>query len=148
MFQPEDGTLELFARGGRAVHEPLQAAFCQAVLDVKAEPANPLRPAFTLDHLLDPNFPLVTDPGDRVAEAKIVRLRLEPKTAPGSHIELKADPKGDPGEIIQMLDHYCQSGHVSPARVHVRQAGFRINLFDGVGTRASQSSATKWRGSR
>jgi type I restriction enzyme R subunit len=68
--------LELFARGGKKVHGPLQEAFCQTVLGVEVGAADPLRAAYQLDHLLDPDFPLRTDAADRVAEARIIRMRL------------------------------------------------------------------------
>lgn len=134
VFTPDDGALELFARGGRKVNAALQEAFCQSVLGVDAGDTDPLKPAYQLDHLLDENFPLRTDPADHVAEARIVRLRLEPKAAPLSYIELKADPKGHPSEIFQMLAHYCSTQNVSPGRVRVRQVSFRVTFMqDGVG---------------
>lgn len=134
VFMPEDGALELFARGGRKVNAALQEAFCQSVLGVDAGDTDPLKPAYQLDHLLDENFPLRTDPVDRVADARIARLRLEPKAAPLSYIEVKADPKGHPSEIFQMLVHYCKTQNVSPGRVRVRQVSFRVTfMHDGVG---------------
>lgn len=134
VFTPEDGALELFARGGRKVNAALQEAFCQSVLGVDAGDTDPLKPAYQLDHLLDENFLLRTDPADRVADARIVRLRLEPKAAPLSYIELKADPKGHASEIFQMLAHYCDAQNVAPARMRVRQATFRLKfMHDGVG---------------
>lgn len=134
VFAPAEGALELFARGGREVNAALQEAFCRSVLGVDAGDTDPLRPAYQLDHLLDENFPLRTDPADRVADARIMRLRLEPKAAPLSYIELKADPKGHPSEIFQMLAHYCNTHNVSPGRVRVRQASFRLTfMHDGVG---------------
>lgn len=134
VFAPGEGALELFARGGRKVNAALQEAFCRSVLGVDAGDTDPLKPAYQLDHLLDENFPLRTDPADRVADARIMRLRLEPKAAPLSYIELKADPKGHPSEIFQMLAHYCKTQNVSPGRVRVRQVSFRVTLMhDGVG---------------
>ena len=133
-FHPDEGALELSVRGGKKVQEPLQTAFCRAVLEIDADPADPLKPAYQLDHLLNENFPLTTDPADRVAEARIVRLKLEPRTAPLSHIELKADPKGPPNEIFQMLAHYCNPANASAARMRVRQVGFRLT-FMGNGAR-------------
>lgn len=129
VFTPTEGALELFVRGGRKVYEPLQVAFCQATLGADVDPADPLQPAYRLDHLLDPSFQLRWDPADRIAEARIVRLRLEPKAAPLSHIEVKADPKGHASEIHQMIAHYLDREHVSPARMRVGQAGFRITFM-------------------
>ena len=98
--------------------------------------ADPLRPAYQLDHLLDPNFPLATDPSDRVAEARIVRMRLEIRSEPLSYIELKADPKTPPDHIHTMMGLYLNSQTLPRQRVRVRQARFKLTFAsDGNGRR-------------
>lgn len=129
VFSPADGSLEFFVRGGKKVYQPLQVAFCRAVLGADVDPADPLKPAYRLDHLLDPNFQLRWDPGDRIAEARIVRMRLEPKAAPLSYIELKADLKGHASEIHQMIAHYLNEQNASAFRMRVGQVGFRITFM-------------------
>jgi hypothetical protein len=129
VFTPPEGALELFARGGKKVWAPLQVAFCRAVLGVEVDAVDPLKPAYQLDHLLDANFPLRTNPTDGVADARIIRMRLEPKAAPMSYIELKADWKGHPTEIYQMLDHYLDEHNAPVSAFRLRQAGFRLTLI-------------------
>lgn len=43
VFNPSDGTLDVYAKGGKKVYEPLQQRFCKAVLDVDTGPADPKR---------------------------------------------------------------------------------------------------------
>ena len=68
VFNSDDGSMEVYAKGGKKVWEPLQKAFCKAVLGQDIDPVDPLQPTFKLDHLLDPSFQLITDPMDRVEE--------------------------------------------------------------------------------
>ncbi|MFN9131425.1 MAG: hypothetical protein ACK5XO_01950, partial [Phycisphaerales bacterium] len=89
VYNADDGSLEVFAQGGKKVWEPLQCAFCKAVLGRSVAPADPLRPTFMLDHLLAPNSPLPLEATDGVEEAKITRMRIVPRGSSG-YIEIKA----------------------------------------------------------
>ena len=134
VLTPSEGALELHARGGKKVWAPLQEAFCLAVLAVDVGAADPLKPAYQLDHLLDSNFPLRTDPNDGIADARIIRMRLEPKAAPMSHIEVKADRKGHPTEIYQMMEYYLNQRNAPASAFRLHQASFRVTLLgDGRG---------------
>jgi hypothetical protein len=62
VYNPTDGTLDLFAQGGRKVHDELQKRFCGAVLGAQVEPAPPNRPVYQLDHLKNPAFAFPTEP--------------------------------------------------------------------------------------
>jgi hypothetical protein len=46
VYSPNDGSLDLIAKGGQDLHYPLQKAFCQAVLGIDVEPADPIRPVY------------------------------------------------------------------------------------------------------
>ena len=135
VFSPTDGSLDLFARGGNKVYTALQQAFCRAVLGIEVGPEDPLRPAYQLDHVLDPNCPLPTESGDQIAEVRITRMRLESRDAPGRYIEVKANPKGPPDDIYQMIQHDLDHRSVAPSLVRVRQAGFRLLFMSENGAK-------------
>lgn len=135
VFAPNDGSLDLFARGGSKVYTPLQQAFCRATLGIEVGPEDPLRPAYQLDHLLNPNCPLPTDPAVRIAEARITRMRLEWRDAFGRYIEVRANPKGPPEEVYQMIQHDLNYRSVTSARVRVRQASFRLTFMSDNGAK-------------
>lgn len=128
VFSPTHGTLELFARGGRKVQQSLQQLFCQSVLGMHTVPDPAPGPAYHLDHLLEPNCPLPTRPEDGIADARLLRIRLEPVEAPESYIELKADPRGPVGDIYHKIDRFLNRHHLSPGRVNVTKAAFRLML--------------------
>jgi len=127
VYNAADGAMEVFAQGGKKVWEPLQLAFCQAVLGEEVDPADPLRPSFQLDHLLTPDFPLPTDPKDGVEEARITRLRLAPRGS-GGYIEIKADPKGHPNDIYRKIERWLKAGSIMAAGTRVLQATFHLKF--------------------
>jgi hypothetical protein len=133
VYNHEDGSMELFAQGGKKVWEPLQAAFCETVLGVDVDPAEPLRPSFHLDQLLTPNFPLDTDPRDRVEESRITRLRLVPRGS-GGYVEIKADPRAHPNDIYHKIERWLKAENIPAETTQVKQATFRLAFqHDGPG---------------
>jgi len=133
VYNSGEGTMESYAPGGRQVREPLEAAFCQAVLGVEVAPADPLRPSYKLDHLLQTDFPLATDPHDRVAEARITAMRLSPTGSNGS-VEIKADIKGAPNDIYRKIERWLDDTHLPRESTRVLKATFRLTFqHDGPG---------------
>jgi hypothetical protein len=126
VYNAGDGSMELFAQGGKKVWEPLQTAFCQAVLDEEIDPADPMRPAYQLDHLLTPDFPLPTDPADGVEEARITLLRIAPRGS-GGYIEIKADPKGHRSDIYRKIERWIKAGVVVDG-ARVLKASFHLKF--------------------
>jgi len=127
VYNGDDGSMELFAPGGKKVWEPLQAAFCLAVLEEEVEPVDPLRPSFQLDHLLTPDIALPTDPRDGVEEARIARLRLVPRGS-GGYIEIKADPKAHRNDIYRKIERWLKTENVPANTTRVTQATFRARF--------------------
>jgi len=123
-YSAEEGTLSMYAKGGREVHQSLHGAFCRTVLQVDTEPCELLGPTYRLDHLLDPDFPLICDPEDRVAEARILAMDLEIHNQPGRRIGVRGNRYADD---IHAMIRQCLS--VPTAELTVRQAKFRLKLL-------------------
>jgi len=133
VYNDDEGSMEVYAPGGKKVWAPLQVAFCKAVLGIDVPPADPLRPSFHLDHLMTPNFPLPTDPNDMVDEARIMRLRLAPRGA-GGYVEVKADPKAGPDDIHRKINRWLKMENIPAERTRVAQATFSLKfVHDGPG---------------
>lgn len=127
VYNGDDGSMELYAQGGKKVWEPLQAAFCAAVLDEEVDPADPMRPSFELDHLLTPNYALPTNPRDGVEEARITRLRLAPRGG-GGYIEIRADPKAHRNDIYHKIERWITPESIPADGTRVLQATFRLKF--------------------
>lgn len=127
VYNSGEGTMELYAPGGRQVRVPLEAAFCKAVLQIDVDAAAPLRPSYRLDHLLQTDYPLAADPNDLVAEARITMLRLAPIGSGGS-VEIKADIKGPPNDIYRKIERWLSEKHLSRDSTQVLKATFRLTF--------------------
>lgn len=133
VYNSGEGTMESYAPGGRQVREPLELAFCQAVLGLEVGPADPLRPSYKLDHLLRTDYPLVTDPRDRITEARITAMRLSPQGSNGS-VEIKADIKGPPNDIYRKIARWLSDKHLPRETTCVQKVTFRLTFQnDGPG---------------
>lgn len=76
VFCPEDGSLELVAKGSQAIQYPLQQAFCRSVLGIDVKPTDPVRPVYDLSVLFDPTFTFPTDPSDHIESMRLERVQL------------------------------------------------------------------------
>jgi len=133
VYNSGEGTMESFAPGGRQVRQPLEAAFCKAVLDVDVEPADPLRPSYRLDHLLTTEYPLATDPNDEIADARIMMMRLAPAGG-GGWVEIKTDPKASTNDIYRKIDRWLSDKHLPRDTTSVLKVTFRLTFHhDGHG---------------
>lgn len=127
VYNGDEGSLEIYAPGGNKVWAPLQIVFCKAVLGKDIPPADPLRPSYRLDHLLQHNFPLATDPGDRVEDARITRLRIVQRGT-GGHIEVKADPRADRNDIYRKMERWLRRENLPVEGLRVIQATFSMRF--------------------
>lgn len=128
VYNPADGSMEVYAPGGKKVWEPLQGAFCRAVLGENIALSDPHRPPFRLDHLVTPNLPLPTDPDDRVEDARITRLRLAPRGS-GGYVEVKADPRAHRNDIYRKIERWLRAENLPPEAVRVSQATFSLRFI-------------------
>lgn len=133
VYNADDGSMEVFAQGGKPVWEPLQQAFCTSVLGRDVDPADPLRPTFRLDHLLTPDFPLPLEATDGVEEARITRMRIAPRGSAG-YVEVKADPKASRNDIYRKIERWLRTENVGTDGVKVLSASFSMRFsHDGPG---------------
>lgn len=128
VYNGDEGSLELYALGGKKVWSPLQVTFCKAVLRKDVPPADPLRPSYLLDHLLQQNLSLATDPAHRIDDARITRLRIVPRGS-GGYIEIKADPRSDRNDIYRKLDRWLRHENLPVESLRVAQATFSLRFI-------------------
>lgn len=133
VFCPNDGSLELYARGGKKVHEPLQELFCRAAIGLDIGPVQPNRAAYKIDGLKDASFPLPTDPADRIAEVRVRKLRLEVIGTPHQRITLEADPKGHRNDIYHMIERFLNAQNLPLSKLRVTLVTFRLTFMSDGG---------------
>lgn len=127
VYNSNEGTMESYAPGGKKVREPLEALFCEAVLGVKVDPGTPVRPSYTLDHLLQTDYPLATDPRDRIVEARITAMTLSPVGSDAS-VLIKASRKGTPNDIYRKIERWLSDKHLPRESTRVLKVTFRLTF--------------------
>lgn len=128
VYDAADGSLSLAAPGGKKFKHPLEAAFGKAVLGVDLGPAESDKPAYSLQHLLEHNFPLAIDPTEGATAARLTKLRLVPR-AGGSSVLLTVDAGTGTNAIYEHLQRWFKAESLSPASVRVVMAEFAISLI-------------------
>ena len=133
-YDPEMGCLDLIAKGGREVHLRLREAFCRAVLHLDVAPNDPVSPAYRLDHLLDPQLTLPTDPADRIATVRLSHVRMVPRDVKQRlrYEELGFTPQTTLAQAQSELRERLADQGIARERVSVKEASFRLE-FHGDG---------------
>ena len=122
------GTLELFARGGKKVNEPLQEIFCRVILTENIGPENSDSHPYELNGLISGSFEFPTDPEDGIEMVQVRKLRLTVIGMPRRRITLEADPDAGPDDIYDMMDAYLNRHRLHPSIVNVTQVGFKFTF--------------------
>jgi hypothetical protein len=134
IYEPAAGALELVAKGGKPVHGALRKAFCETVLGVEVEDEEPIRPAYRLDHLLDPGFSFRTEPEDRVAAVRLRWIRLLPTVPAGGmeSLELRLLETATHAEAMHLIDRLLAGVGLDRTQVRVVEVAIQLQfLSDG-----------------
>jgi hypothetical protein len=144
VFCPHDGSLELIANGGHAIQFPLQRAFCKTVLGLDVEPADPMRPAYRLQHVLDPSFSYPTACTDCVGKVRLSRIRLTPTLTsyPVTSYELKFSPTITRPQWLEVIQNQLEGHGLRPTQVLVEQATFQLTFLRTGGGRSRSLTFT------
>ncbi len=128
VFPPQDGSLDLVAKGGPDVYYPLQQAFCRAVFDLPIEPADPLRPAYRLQRVLSPDFTYPTEVKDGIARVRLSRIRLatNSNTFPVLAFDLKFRTSVTRTQWLDIIHHDIAAHGLRLNQVVVQQATFQL----------------------
>jgi len=144
VFCPHDGSLELVAKGGPDVHYSLQQAFCKSVFDMHIEPADPLRPEYRLQHVLNPDFTYPTETGDGIARVRLCRIRLatNSNTFPVVTFELKFRASVTRTQWLEIIHRDIEAHGLRPTQVVVQQATFQLIFLKNGFARAKTMTFT------
>jgi hypothetical protein len=126
LFDPVDGTLGLYAKGGNDVQKDLQTIFCRALLRQELPPELPRSHPYELNGLKSRHFEFPTDPADGIEEVRLRKLRLSVLGGAKRRITLEADPAGRPNDIYEMLDDYLNRQNLPDTLINVTQAQFHF----------------------
>jgi hypothetical protein len=133
-YDPQHGCIDLVAKGGRSVHLRLRELFCRSVLELEVEDEQPVLPAYQLNHLLADDLALPTDPADRIANVRISRIRIAPKSGdrPVRYEEIGFHQDATLAVVRDELNRLLKLLNLSRDQVAVTEAAFQLQ-FQGNG---------------
>ncbi|MCI0364961.1 MAG: hypothetical protein L0219_13870 [Phycisphaerales bacterium] len=140
VYRPEDGILEMVARGDKQHKEALAAAFCTTILGLTTLPAPDQKPPFDLNVLKDRNFAFPTDTADNIDRVEVRQLRFD---LPGNGnrrlvVSVRPRQQDDPKLIYSVVDDALNKAKYQLASLDVSQARLSIR-FRGVGGRRAKT---------
>ncbi|MCC7409831.1 MAG: hypothetical protein IT442_17325 [Phycisphaeraceae bacterium] len=108
-YRPEEGTIQLCGRGGKAHKEAMARLFCIHVLGLRDLPDEDAREPFDLSVLKDGQFAFPTEPQDRVrsVEVRLMRLDLpfDRRKGNGRRLTLEARSSNEAPRALHQLMH-------------------------------------------
>lgn len=128
LYDPVDGTLELYAQGRKEMHESLQTIFCRELLEQELPPEGPNSHPYELNGLKTRGFGFPTDPADGVDDARVRKLRLSVLGGHKRRIWLEADPDGGPEDVYDMMEEYLNERNLPSSLVNVTTATISMKI--------------------
>jgi hypothetical protein len=139
VYDPESGTLDLFAQGDRRLKNHLQQIFGLLILHERLKPDDAPTRVYELNGLLYRDFAFPTDPQDGIEEVRVRALRLSLVGSGGGQISIEAAPKESHEDIYDIMDRYLAKGLVPALNFNVTQATLDIRFAPTNGSRSRRS---------
>ena len=141
-YDPQHGCIDLVAKGGRSAHLRLRELFCRSVLKLEVEDEQPVLPAYQLNHLLADDLALPTDPADRIANVRISRIRLVPKSGDRTvrYHELGFDQNAGLAVVRDEINRLLCHMNLKRDQVAVTEAAFQLQFQSNGRSRARTMS--------
>jgi len=121
VYPPESGILEVSAKGGKKVVEPLQEILCKTILRLDGLP-NLEKRHFDLSKLKDKNFQFVPDPQDGIEKVTIKLLRLDLPGLGNRRITLEASSSDGGQPIHSLIEKALNKANLSLDKLTVTKA--------------------------
>jgi len=134
VFTPQTGVLEMIASGGTDVQLCLRRRFYAAMTRTEVADLLPVRPAYELDHLLEPGFSFSGHDTSVVQRVDVRRMTLVPTVATpevdGFSVRFRADV-GYP-KVVAQLDRTLASMDLDRSQASIDEIQIRIQcVSDG-----------------
>lgn len=140
VFEPSTGAIEMIATGGNSAQQQLRRIFYQAMCQQEVDDADPDKPEYLLDHLLQPGFTFQTDLTDRIETVTVPQVLLVPLVDADGLEGLQ--PRFRKGmswaDTLALIDDLLESRDLSRDQVGVDHIQIRIQ-FLGDGTKRGKT---------
>jgi len=144
VYDPDDGTLDLYAQGGKDIKKDLQELFARTVLHEELGEEDSNSQPYELNPLKKRSFKFPTDPADRVIEVRIKELRLSIVGSARNRITFEATPTGATDEIYGFIEKALHEDRLPMAMVNVSSAVIQVR-FDNTGGKGRATKTVTFR---
>lgn len=140
VFEPSTGAIEMIATGGNTVQQQLRRIFYQAMCQHEVEDADPDKPEYMLDHLLQAGFQFQSLMEDRIEGVTVPQVLLVPLVeADGlDGLQVRFRKGMSWADSLSMIDDLLESRDLSRDQVGVDHIQIRIQ-FMGDGTKRGKT---------
>lgn len=125
-FHPATGMLDLMAKGGKLVTEPLCQIFSETAFDIQPPEIDRQEDPYQFDRLLDPAFKFPFEKRDGVTRVALVSLDVGLKGQGKRRMSLIGDPDRGDNDVHAMILEYFRDGLYTPLDLFVYGARFKI----------------------
>jgi len=140
VYEPSTGAIEMIAAGGNSAQQQLRQIFYRAMCEQDVAEADPDKPEYMLDHLLQHGFTFQTELADRIEAVTVPQVLLVPLVEAGGLDGLQ--PRFRKGlswtDSLSVIDDLLGSRDLSRDQVGVDHIQFRLQ-FIGDGTKRGKS---------
>ncbi|MBL9121354.1 MAG: hypothetical protein JNL80_15710 [Phycisphaerae bacterium] len=128
VFTPETGVLEMIASGGVDVQLSLRRRFYAAMTRTEVKDLDPARPAYELDHLLEPGFSFTGHDTAIVKHVDVMRITLVPTVSTSDVDGVTLRLRGGIGlpRVLARIDRTLASFDLDRTQVSIDEIVIRI----------------------
>jgi hypothetical protein len=127
-YDGSSSSLEMYAKGGKKVIEPLQQIFSMIILGEPLSPEEPGTQPYQLNGLMNRGFAFPTDPEDGIEDVTVRGMRLSILGRRRGRITLEPDPNDGRDRIYEMLEDDLNRRRLPKSILHVTKATLNFKL--------------------
>jgi hypothetical protein len=144
VYDPTDGTLDLYVRGDKGIVADLQELFGRVILHEELGEENRDSVPYNLNVLKSCNFSFPTDPADGVQEVKVNSLRLSLVGNPRKRITFDTGPRDPKGAIYDLMESSIHEKRLPLSMVDVSSVAIHM-AFDATNGRGRDTKILSFR---
>jgi hypothetical protein len=138
IYDPEDGTLDLYVQGDKELRRDLQELFGRAILNEELGEEKRNSAPYDLNGLKRRDFSFPTDPADRVRGVKVTAMRLSLLGKPRKRITFENGPKDPKEGIYDFMDASLHEQRLPLSMVNVSVAVIQMTFENTNGGRRNE----------
>lgn len=132
IYNPQDGTLDLYAQGDKDLKRDLQEIFSRIVLKEEIGPEAKNANPYELNGLKKRSFPFPTDSADGITEVRVKSLRLA-VLGGRRRITLEGDARKNREDIYDLMDTALNEQRLPLSNVNVSHATIQMIFANNNG---------------